>query len=113
MRRIAAFAALSVAALMAASAAEAQVRRVRGDPLVVRVQPRSFLDAGKVVQPGSLDRVTSGYAQTQSYLRNPPYMGQRETHGYVGILPDPLTNGPFVGARNPYGRVDWSGRGLD
>lgn len=113
MRRIAAFAALSLAALAAAPAAEAQVRRVRGEPLVIRVQPRSFLDAGRVVQPGSLDRNTSGYAQTQSYLRSPPYAGQRETLAHVGILPDPLTSGPFVGARNPFGRIDYTGSGLD
>ncbi len=113
MRRIAALAALSVAAFAAAAPAEAQVRRVRGEPLVIRVQPRSFLDAGRVVQPGSLNRVTSGYAQTQSYLNMPPYAGQRERLAHTGILPDPVTNGPFVGARNPFGRVDWSGRGLD
>jgi hypothetical protein len=103
MRRIIAVAALSV---------EAQVRRVRGDPLVVNVRPRSYLDAGNVVQPGSLNRTTSGYGQTVSYLNMPPAAGQRETLWHNGVLPDRI-HGPFVGARNPLGRVDFSGQGLE
>ena len=113
MRRLVAIAALSVAALAAAApAAEAQVRRVRGDPLVVNVRPRSYLDAGNVVQPGSLNRSTSGYGQTVSYLNMPPPAGMREALWHNGILPDRV-HGPFVGSRNPIGRVDLSGQGLD
>lgn len=113
MRRTVAVAALTVAAFAAAApAAEAQVRRVRGEPLVVNVRPRSYLDAGNVVQPGSLNRTTSGYAQTVSYLNLPPAAGQRETLWHNGILPDRV-HGPFVGSRNAFGRVDFSGQGLD
>ncbi len=28
-------------------------------------------------------------------------------HGLWRVLPDPITNGPFVGARNPIGPVDF------
>jgi hypothetical protein len=93
-----------------ASQAEAQQRRLivgQTEPVrVLRVRPRSFLEAGTVVSPGSLDRTTSGFAQTQSYLLSPPYAAQRERFG-EGVLPDPITNGPFVGARNPFGPVDY------
>ena len=107
MRRIVAIAALSVAALAAAApAAEAQVRRVRGDPLVVNVRPRSYLDAGNVVPVGSINYPTSGYGQTASYLNMPPWHNMRDRFG-EGSLPDPITNGPFVGARNPIGPVDY------
>jgi hypothetical protein len=51
-----------------ASQAEAQQRRQivgQTEPVrVLRVRPRSFLEAGTVVSPGSLDRTTSGFAQT-------------------------------------------------
>ena len=90
--------------------AEAQQRRQivgQTEPVrVLRVRPRSFLEAGTVVSPGSLDRTTSGFAQTQSYLLSPPYAAQRERFG-EGVLPDPITNGPFVGSRNPFGPVDY------
>ena len=68
--------------------------------------PRSFLDPGTVVPVGSLNRTTSGYAQTQSYLLSPPYAPNRERFG-LGVLPDPITNGPFVGARNPFSPIDY------
>jgi hypothetical protein len=85
--------------------AHAQGRRPER-PLVLRVQPRSYLDPGTVVPVGSLDRTTSGYAQTQSYLLSPPYAPNRERFG-TDLLPNPITNGPFVGSRNPFGPIDW------
>ena len=95
-----------------ASQAEAQQRRQvvrQTEPVrVLRVHPRSFLEAGTVVSPGSLDRTTSGFAQTQSYLLSPPYAAQRERFG-EGVLPDPITNGPFVGARSPFSPIDFTG----
>jgi hypothetical protein len=85
---------------------DAQTGRRQGGPLVVRVPPRSFLNPGTVVPVGSLNRTTSGYAQTQSYLLSPPYAPNRERFG-LGVLPDPITNGPFVGARNPFSPIDY------
>jgi hypothetical protein len=106
---------LSLLVLTALSAAvppaEAQTRRrtvVREEVPVLRIRPRSFLDPGTVVEPGSLSRTTSGYAQTQSYLVSPPYAPNRERFSQ-GVLPDPVTNGPFVGARNPFPPVDFNG----
>jgi hypothetical protein len=89
--------------------AEAQTRLRRGEqgsPPVLRVAPRSFLDPGTVVPVGSFNRSVTGYGQTQSYLLSPPYAHNRERFG-AGVLPDPITNGPFVGARNPFGPVDY------
>ena len=51
---------------------------------------------------GSLNFPTSGHGQTVSYLNLPPYLGQRERFG-AGVLPDPVTNTPIIGARNPFG----------
>jgi hypothetical protein len=107
MRPIAVLAAVAAVLSSLPAPADAQTRRrAAGEPLVLQVRPRSFLNAGPVVETGSLNRVTSGYAQTQSYLASPPYIGQRERFG-EGVLPDPVLNGPFVGARNPFGPVDW------
>jgi hypothetical protein len=102
---------LSLAALTAASTlAEAQTRRqASGEPLILNVRPRSFLDAGNVVQPGTLDRTTSGFAQTQSYLVSPPWGHMRDRFG-EGTLPDPVS-GPFIGARNPIGPIDYLATG--
>ncbi len=108
MRRLAALAVLSVAAVgLAAPVAEAQSRRRNADGLVIRVQPRSFLDAGKVVPVGSMNYPTSGYGQVASYLNSPPYIGMRDRFG-EGTLPDPITNGPFIGARNPFDGIDFA-----
>ncbi len=90
----------AIAAFSVAAEAQAQDR-----PLVFRVQPRSFLDPGNVVAPGSINPGYTGYGQTQSYLRSPPYASNGERFG-MGVLPDPITNGPFVGARNPFGPID-------
>ena len=104
MRRFAVIGLVSLAAASAFSAAaEAQDR-----PLVLRVQPRSFLDPGNVVAPNSISPGASGYGQTQSYLASPPYAPSGDRFG-MGTLPDPITNGPFVGARNPFSDIDATG----
>jgi hypothetical protein len=99
MRRLTLIGLASLAALAAFSvAAEAQAQ---DRPLTFRVQPRSFLNPGNVVAPNSISPGATGYGQTQSYLLSPPYAQAGERFG-VGLLPDPVTNGPFVGARNPF-----------
>jgi hypothetical protein len=107
MRRFSTLCLLSLAAVTAATSfAEAQGRRVRQDDgaLILTVRPRSYLEPGNVVAAGSLDRTTSGYAQTQSYLNMPPWQHQGDRFGQ-GTLPDPVTNGPFVGARSAFGPI--------
>ena len=104
MRRLLAVLALTVAALSAAApVAEAQTRR---EGLSITVRPRSFLDAGNVVQPGSLSSPASGFGQTRSYLLFPPYGNLNSRYG-GDLLPDPVTNGPFPGSRNPFGPIDF------
>src|SRR3954451_19531911 len=109
MNRLTVLAALVLSAMLADhSSAEAQGRReqqgatTQPNVLILRVRPRTFLDPGTVVPFGSLDRTASGFAQTQSYLANPPWSHQGGRFGQ-GSLPDPITNGPFVGGRNPFG----------
>ena len=103
MRRFALLGLASLAALTTVAAvadAQAQDR-----PLVLRVQPRSFLDPGPVAPVGTLNR----YA-TQPHLSaiaNPPWSFQRDRFG-EGTLPDPI-GGPFVGARNPFSDIDTTG----
>ena len=76
--------------------------------IVIRVRPRSWLDAGRVVEPTSRDNpATSGRFIAAQYLNTPPYIGLRDRFG-AGTLPDPITNGPFIGARNIFGPVDYS-----
>ena len=109
MRRLVAVALLSVTALgLAAPAAEAQYTYPQrsGEVLILRVQPRSFLDAGRVVPVGSYNYPTSGQGQAASYLNTPPYVGMRDRFG-AGVLPDPILNSPFVGGRNPFGPIDF------
>ena len=106
MRRLALLGLMSIAALMAAVPdAEAQLRRRGEDTLTLNVRPRSFLDAGRVVPVGTYNRY-AGVGQVQSYLNLPPWVNQRDRFG-EGTLPDPITNGPFVGARNPFGPIDF------
>jgi hypothetical protein len=95
MRRFAVIGLASLAAVSALSvAAEAQSER----PLVLRVQPRSFLDPGNVAPVGSLNRYAT---QPQlSYMTNPPWSNNRERFGESN-LPDPI-GGPFAGARSPF-----------
>jgi hypothetical protein len=98
---------LATAALPAlAASADAQGRRQEGRPLVLRVTPRSFLDPGPVVPVGSINPGYSGYGQAQSYLMSPPYAPNGAGFG-VATLSDPITNGPFVGSRNPFDPVDF------
>ena len=108
MRRLAALAAASIATFMAlAPVAEAQTLRRRGEQtIILQVRPRSYLDAGNVVPVGSENRFGTGFGQTASYLNLPPWHNMRDRFG-EGSLPDPITNGPFVGARNPIGPVDY------
>jgi hypothetical protein len=97
MRRFALLGLASLAALTTVSVvadAQAQDR-----PLVLRVQPRSFLDPGPVAPVGSMNRYVT--APMISSIANPPWAFQRDRFG-EGSLPDPVTNGPFVGARNPF-----------
>lgn len=113
MRRIVTFTLIALAAAATAvPPAEAQSRRrviVQDESVpVLRVRPRSFLEPGNVVPVGSLNRTTSGFAQTQSYILSPPYASQGAGFG-EGVLPDPVTNGPFVGARSPFEPVDFNG----
>jgi hypothetical protein len=108
MRRLALLAAASVATFVAlAPVAEAQTLRRRGEQtIILDVRPRSYLDAGNVVPVGSENRFGTGFGQTASYLNLPPWQQHRDRFG-EGVLPDPITNGPFVGARNPFGPIDY------
>ncbi len=108
MRRAAALA--SVAALLTFGADLAQAQesyRVNG-PLRLSVRARSFLEPGNTVAPYSQVNPASAYGQTVSYLLNPPYQNYRDRFG-EGTLPDPITNGPFAGATNPFGPIDYNG----
>ena len=112
MRRLACLAAASACAFVTAAVAivpeaDAQSLRRRGEQrIIVNVRPRSYLDAGNVVPVGSQHSPAGSYGQMQSYLNLPPYHNMKDRFG-EGSLPDPITNGPFVGARNPIGPVDY------
>jgi hypothetical protein len=86
--------------------AEAQERHYSGG-MTLNVRPRSWLDAGKVTSPYSSVNPASAYGQTVSYLASPPYAAANRNIGSGEVLPDPVTNGPFVGARNPFDPVDY------
>jgi hypothetical protein len=104
--RLAAFAAAAAIATFAAGAAEAQQSyRVNG-PLQLTVRAKSFLQPGNTVAPYSQVNPASAYGQMVSYVNSPPYANLQERYGAAN-LPDPFTNGPFVGARNPIGPVDY------
>ena len=60
-------------------------------PLPIRVRPRSWLDAGNVP-------ALNPYLIAASNQLNPAF-GPNDRFGR-GILPDPITNGPFIGARS-------------
>ena len=109
MRHLAIYTAISLA-FLGSLPAEAQTRTLRRsgeDVLILKVRPRSYLDAGNVVPVGSVGNFpTSGRGQTASFLLLPPYAHTPAAQG-VSALPDPITNGPFVGARNPFSPVDW------
>ena len=98
---------LAVAAAIASvHTTEARPTRRPTEPLALTVGPRSYLNPGKVVAPGAFDGPTSAYGQLRSHLASPPYIGMREQFGR-SVLPDPITNGPFVGSRNPFGSLDF------
>ena len=105
MRRFALVSLATIAAAVTAvPMAEAQTRRVaviqqQAAPVILTVRPRSFLDAGRVAPVGSQNRYAS--SQIQQYVNNPPYANMRDQFG-EGLLPDAI-QGPFVGARNPFG----------
>ena len=96
---------LTLAGIAANTGAEAQGRYAPGyrvsQPLPIRIRPRSWLDAGNVVEAnnGSVSNpATNPQFITASYLNSPPY-GRNDRFG-TGILADPITNGPFIGARS-------------
>jgi hypothetical protein len=106
--KIALLGALAVTGLGLSTAADAQdgyyapngyVRVSR--PLPIRIRPRSWLDAGNVVEAnnGSVSNpATNPQFIAQANILTPPY-GRNDRFG-GGILPDPITNGPFIGARS-------------
>lgn len=100
------FALLGLASLAAlASVPMAADAQAQDRPLVLRVQPRSFLDPGPVAPVGSLNRYAT--QPMISAVANPPWNFQRDRFG-EGSLPDPI-GGPFVGARNPFSDIDSTG----
>ena len=118
MRRTALLAA-TLAALTIGGAAEAQSYRDAptysmeysrsGAPLRLNVRPRSWLDAGRTTAPNSSVNPASGYGQAVSYAVSPPWNNMRDRFG-EGTLPDPVTNGPFLGGgRSLLGPVDLLG----
>jgi len=112
---IALMGALTLAGVGLNTAAEAQGRYAPAgvrvsQPLPIRIRPRSWLDAGNVVETNNRfvgNPATNPQLITASYLNSPPY-GRNDRFG-TGILPDPITNGPFIGARSSAIRnVDFS-----
>lgn len=117
MRRsslIAAAIAATTAGLLSVGPAAAQDNRPTyrmeysrsGEPLRLNVRPRSWLELGPTVAPYSSVNPASAAGQTVSYLLSPPWQGMRDRFG-EGVLPDPLTNAPFVGGRSLLGPVDY------
>lgn len=82
-------------------------RHVNG-PLQLNVRPRSWLDAGNVVAPYSSVNPASAQGQMVSYLASPPYINMRDRFGEGDVLPDPVTNGPFIGAKPFFGPIDFN-----
>ena len=110
MRRIALLTLASLATFAASvPSVEAQDRvTYRPGGFTINVRPRSFLDAGNVVAPYSSVNPASAYGQTVSYLHSPPYGNRKDLFG-EGTLPDPITNGPFVGSYSPFDPIDFAG----
>ena len=84
LTRSACLAAACVAALLAASVADAQARSRGSRPLTVH--KRSFLDTGKIVPLGSESRYVS---DTVRYNRTSDYYSQRGKYGSE-TLPGPF-----------------------
>lgn len=107
--------AVTLAALGFGTQADAQGRYGSGyvrvsEPLPIRIRPRSWLDAGNVTEPGNgsvANPATNPHLIAASNALSPVY-GRTDRFG-GDILPDPITNGPFVGARGGAIRqVDYS-----
>ena len=104
MRRFLTVSLLSLAAVAAAApSVEAQDRR--GKVLIVNVRPRSWLNPGNVIPQGAQVNPASPFGQTVAYLNLPPWQNMRDRFG-DSVLPDPI-GGPFIGARNPIGPIDF------
>ncbi|WP_230530549.1 hypothetical protein [Microvirga roseola] len=75
-------------------------------PLTFRVTPRSFLDPGNVVPPGSIGGSTVTMSYRQTFVDRPTaWWSARDLYG-EGLLPDPAGGpGPWVGAANPFGPI--------
>ncbi len=84
LTRSACLAAASMAALLAATVADAQARSRASHPLTVH--KRSFLDTGKIVPIGSESRYVS---DTIRYNRTSDYYSQRGKYGSE-TLPGPF-----------------------
>ncbi|GJE26156.1 hypothetical protein [Methylobacterium organophilum] len=114
--KIALLGALTLSAIGFGTAAEAQgpygnpgYVRV-SQPLPIRIRPRSWLDAGNVTEPGNgsvMNPATNPAFIAASNALSPVY-GRNDLYGGSN-LPDPITNGPFIGARSTAIRnVDFS-----
>ena len=103
MRRTALIAASFLGLTLAGTAASV------AEPLRLNIRPRSWLDAGNVVSPGASVNPASAQGQMVSYYLSPPWQNHRDNFG-EGTLPDAF-GGPFSGARNQFGPVDF-GRDL-
>lgn len=97
-----------IAASVATLATLGLTAAAQAEPLRLNVQPRSFLDPGKTVSPYSAVNPASAQGQMVSYLASPPWINMRDRFG-EGALPDPVTNGPFIGGRSILGPVDLGG----
>ena len=77
-------------------------------PLPIRIRPRSWLDAGNVVEPGNgsvSNPATNPVLIAQSNALTPVYGRNDRFNNFV----DPITNGPFIGARSAAIRnIDYS-----
>jgi hypothetical protein len=107
MRRTALLAGSLLAIVAFGTVAEAQQSYHVNGPLRLNVRPRSWLELGNKVEVGSSVNPASAYGQMVSYLSNPPYQNMNDRFG-AGTLPDPVTNGPFIGATNPFGAIDYA-----
>ncbi|MDE4915248.1 hypothetical protein PQI07_32195 [Methylobacterium sp. 092160098-2] len=100
--------ALCLASLGLAAAGDAQARSAPGGyerasaPLNIHVRPRSWLDAGNVVERGSSVAGLGNPAMNPQLIaasnQLAPVWGRNDRFG-ADILPDPITNAPFIGVR--------------
>lgn len=104
--RLAALAVATALVSLAAGTAQAQQSYNVNGPLKLTVRAKSFLNPGNTVAPGSQANPASALGQMISYVNSPPYANLHERYRGAN-LPDPMS-GPFVGARNPIGPVDYN-----